>query len=228
MGLKAARCLRSFLPNLHAQGKQVACFASNHDGRKWEVLRSEGHDLNPCNSRLHPSVVEGGIEPRESTEIPVQEAYTPDSRCFGCGPSAQEGLKLRSFRIPGGLEATISLDPKYLAFPGIINGGVISTLFDCHGNWTAAIALMDKAYLPRPPLTLTYEMLVNFKEPTPAEQKLIVRSQVVRIKESSNVTLGKAAVQVELSLHLVNPFGREKLLVSGLGVFKKMGALRAL
>lgn len=45
--------------------------------------------------------------------------------------------------------------------PGIINGGVVSALFDCHGNWTAAIALMDKAALPKPPLTLTYEMLVR-------------------------------------------------------------------
>lgn len=44
---------------------------------------------------------------------------------------------------------------------GIINGGVVSALFDCHGNWTAAIALMDKAALPKPPLTLTYEMLVS-------------------------------------------------------------------
>ncbi len=54
--------------------------------------------------------------------------------------------------------------PFLLSFPpppGIINGGVVSSLFDCHGNWTAAIALMDKAALPKPPLTLTYEMLVR-------------------------------------------------------------------
>lgn len=37
----------------------------------------------------------------------------------------------------------------------------MSALFDCHGNWTAAIALMDKAALPKPPLTLTYEILVS-------------------------------------------------------------------
>ena len=37
----------------------------------------------------------------------------------------------------------------------------MSALFDCHGNWTAAVALMDKAALPKPPLTLTYEMLVG-------------------------------------------------------------------
>ena len=51
--------------------------------------------------------------------------------------------------------------PVRQAFPGIINGGVIGALFDCHGNWTAAIALMDRAGLPRPPLTLTSELLVR-------------------------------------------------------------------
>ena len=60
-----------------------------------------------------------------------------------------------------GLSATVQLASKYQAFPGIINGGIISALFDCHGNWTAAIALMDRAKLPRPPLTLTAELLVS-------------------------------------------------------------------
>jgi len=31
----------------------------------------------------------------------------------------------------------------------------VSAVFDCHGNWSAAVALMDRACLPRPPLTLT-------------------------------------------------------------------------
>lgn len=44
---------------------------------------------------------------------------------------------------------------------GILNGGILSTLLDCHGNWTAAIALMDRSCLPKPPLTLTASMLVS-------------------------------------------------------------------
>ena len=81
--------------------------------------------------------------------------------CIGsAGPAAEDGLHLKSFRVDNGLSATVCLDKKYQAFPGIINGGIISALFDCHGNWTAAIALMDRAKLPRPPLTLTAELLV--------------------------------------------------------------------
>ncbi|EFN51182.1 hypothetical protein CHLNCDRAFT_59311 [Chlorella variabilis] len=195
-------------------------------GSQWEVLRNQGFAVNPCNSKLHPSVTEAGIEPESEEELSVQEAYTPESTCWGCGPVAKDGLFLRSYRIPGGLEATAQLDPKYCAFPGIINGGVVSALFDCHGNWTAAIALMDKAALPKPPLTLTYEMLATFKEATPPDEPLILRSQIVRIKESESPG-SKATVQVDMNLyHSLG--GHEKLLASATGIFKKLGALRAL
>ena len=74
---------------------------------------------------------------------------------------AADGLHLKSYRVPNGLQASVRLPAKYQAFPSIINGGAISALFDCHGNWTAAIALMDRSGLPRPPLTLTSELLVR-------------------------------------------------------------------
>lgn len=209
-------------------GRRMAHSSSRRcsSGAQWEVLRQQGFQVNPCNSRLHPSVTEAGIEPDSEEELSVQEAYTPESTCWGCGPAAADGLMLRSYRIPGGLEASIELHPKYCAFPGIVNGGVVSALFDCHGNWTAAIALMDKAALPKPPLTLTYEMLTTFKETTPPAEPLILRSQIVRIKESDTPG-SKATVQVDMSLyHSLG--GHEKLLASATGIFKKLGALRAL
>ena len=162
----------------------------------------------------------------DSNEISVQEAYTPESSCFGCGPAALDGLHLRSFRVPQGLEATVTLDSKYCAFPGIINGGIITTIFDCHGNWTAAIALMDRGCLPKPLLTLTSEILVKFVEPTPPNQPLIVRSKIARIIESGEVGQ-KASVEVDMTLHLQEQ-GGEKLVAKSSGLFKKLGALRAL
>lgn len=45
----------------------------------------QGYDINPCHSKLHPAFTEAGIEPEEEEELPVQEAYTPESTCFGCG-----------------------------------------------------------------------------------------------------------------------------------------------
>lgn len=213
--------------------------ARDEEGGKsgqWAFLRHRGYDVNPCKSQLHPSVTLEGIEPESGEELCVQEAYTPESVCFGCGPSAKDGLKLRSFRRINGMEASVTLDEKYCAFPGIINGGIISALFDCHGNWTAAMTLMDRGCLPKPPLTLTYEMLITYEEPTPPNEELIVRSRILEVKESDSVG-SKATVHVELELlqKTSTPSaghsggeGGEKLLATGSGIFKKLGALRAL
>lgn len=84
---------------------------------------------------------------------------------FGlAGPLHPDGLGLQSRRIPHGLTANIAFTPKYQAFPGIVQGGVIGTAFECHGNWTAAIHLMDMSCLPRPPLTLTASILVGIRK----------------------------------------------------------------
>ena len=91
--------------------------------------------------------------------------YSYPHHCDCTGPSNQNGLQLKSFRVDKGLEAHIQLPKTYQAFPGIMNGGAVGGLFDCHGNWTAAIALMDHSSLPKPPLTLTTEVLVRLALP---------------------------------------------------------------
>ncbi|CAL8460796.1 g327 [Coccomyxa elongata] len=225
-----ANALKSKLPGLLRaleESSGLRSFASA-EGQQWKWLSEQGVAVNPCNSKLHPAYQLAGMDV-EGEELSVQAAYTPDSACFGCGPAAKDGLGLNSFRTNGGLQATTRLHSKYQAFPGIINGGIISALFDCHGNWTAAIALMDRSGLPRPPLTLTSELLVNYREPTPPNEDLIVRSKVVKVKDNAEkVGSGKPSVHVDLSLHQAQPGGGEKLLASATGIFKKLGALRAL
>jgi hypothetical protein len=36
----------------------------------------------------------------------------------------------------------VAAGPNHEAFPGVLNGGIIGTLLDCHCNWTAAYHLM--------------------------------------------------------------------------------------
>lgn len=199
-------------------------FASR-SAHQWEWMRKQGHEINPCNSKLHPSA-KSGIQPA-ADQIPVQQAYTPNSICWGCGPQNKNGLQLKSFRIDKGLEAHIQLPKAYQAFPGIMNGGAVGGLFDCHGNWTAAIALMDHSSLPKPPLTLTTEVLIRFRQPTPADVPLVLRSQVAKMELQSGPGR-KATVQVQLTLHRMSPGGKQTLLASAEGVYKKLGALRAM
>ena len=70
----------------------------------------------------------------------VQQEFAPNSICFGCGQANEKGLKIQSHRIENGLYLEFMPEQHHHAFPGMINGGIIGTLLDCHGNLTAAVA----------------------------------------------------------------------------------------
>tara|TARA_B100000767_G_scaffold153999_1_gene144805 strand:- start:11047 stop:11514 length:468 start_codon:yes stop_codon:yes gene_type:complete len=139
-------------------------------------------------------------------EVGVQRQYAPSSICFGCGPANQQGLQINSIRIENGLSMEYLPEHHHQAFPGMINGGIIGTLLDCHGNWTAAIALMDEQGLEEPPCTVTASYSVQLRRPTPTDVPLKVTSQ---IKELSG-----DRVEVELLLE-----ANGKVCATGSGLF---------
>jgi acyl-coenzyme A thioesterase PaaI-like protein len=65
------------------------------------------------------------------------------------------------------------------AFEGVLNGGIIGTLFDCHCNWTAAHHLMGSSGADHPPVTVTAEYSVVLRRPTPARAPVTLRARVV-------------------------------------------------
>ena len=99
--------------------------------------------------------------------ISVQDKYAPNSICFGCGPANEKGLQIKSFRTENGLKMEFETKDEHQAFPGIINGGIISTLLDCHGNWAATMALMEHSKDEIPPCTVTSTFSLKLKRPTP-------------------------------------------------------------
>ncbi len=112
----------------------------------------------------------------------VQEEHAPSSICFGCGPANEDGLRIRSFRSEGGLEMEFDPKEEHQAFPGMINGGIIGTLLDCHGNWTAAIALMDQSGDSEPPCTVTASYSIKLRRPTPFGTTLSVRGEALSVE----------------------------------------------
>lgn len=110
----------------------------------------------------------------------LQERYAPESLCFGCGPKNRRGLRIRSFAESD--EACICRwrpEPHHLAFSGVLNGGVCSAVLDCHANWTAAWHLMRRAGAEAPPCTVTAELAVKLRRPTPVDVELVVRARIV-------------------------------------------------
>ena len=109
----------------------------------------------------------------------LQEQYGPESVCYGCGPANPHGLHLRSFADGDEVVAEFQPDAHHHAFDGVLNGGVIGTLLDCHSNWTAAHHLMQHRRVDRPPTTVTADYHVRMLKPTPTGAPVRLRAHVV-------------------------------------------------
>jgi acyl-coenzyme A thioesterase PaaI-like protein len=122
----------------------------------------------------------------------LQDRHAPQNRCFGCGPANEKGLRIKSRPEGEELVADWQPAPHHEAFTGILNGGIIGALLDCHSNWTAAWHLMRQANASSPPCTVTAEFHVKLRKPTPSATPVRLRAHVVESAE------GRATVEATL------------------------------
>ena len=107
----------------------------------------------------------------------LQERWAKGNRCFGCGPANEHGLRIRSFADGGEVVCTWTPQPHHEAFGGFLNGGIIGALLDCHCNWTAIEHLIRTRGLAEAPCTVTAELHVLFRRPTPSPDDLHLTNQ---------------------------------------------------
>ncbi|HZC69140.1 MAG TPA: hypothetical protein VE442_00455 [Jatrophihabitans sp.] len=72
----------------------------------------------------------------------IQDQLFPNMRCFGCGPSNPKGLRLKSYLAENGVVATFMPWPEHDNGVGFLNGGIITTVLDCH----SAAAVTHEAF----------------------------------------------------------------------------------
>ena len=125
----------------------------------------------PMNAPSSPTRAEQGTS--------LQDRYAPHNRCFGCGPANAQGLRIKSFPDGDLVRATWTPSSHHEAFDGILNGGIIGALLDCHSNWTAAYHLMRQSGADTPPCTVTAEYAIKLKRPTPMNGPIELRAHVV-------------------------------------------------
>lgn len=111
----------------------------------------------------------------------LQDQYAPRNSCFGCGPANEHGLRIKSFPDGEQCVATWQAQPHHEAFPGMLNGGIIGALLDCHSNWTAAWRLMQASGATTPPCTVTADFHVKLKRPTPSNAPAVLSARVVEL-----------------------------------------------
>ena len=112
----------------------------------------------------------------------LQDRYAPSNRCFGCGPANDKGLRIKSFVEGDDVVATWTAEPHHEAFPGVLNGGIVGALLDCHSNWTAVHTLMKERGLTTPPPTVTADFHVFLKRPTPLAGPIQLRAHAVKVE----------------------------------------------
>ncbi len=120
-------------------------------------------------------------------EPSLQDRHAPEGRCFGCGPANLLGLRVKSLPSDGEVVADWTPEPHHEAFPGVLSGGIIGTLLDCHSNWTAAHALMVRSRAASPPCTVTAEYAVKLLRPTPTSGPVHLAARVVESSDDRAV-----------------------------------------
>ncbi len=126
----------------------------------------------------------------EQREQSLQDRFAPRNRCFGCGPSNDKGLRIKSFVRGDEVVCKWRPEPHHEAFDNMLNGGICGALLDCHCNWTAAWHLMGAQNADVPPCTVTAEYHVKLLRPTPTNGPLLLRARVVESSERRAVVEG--------------------------------------
>jgi acyl-coenzyme A thioesterase PaaI-like protein len=119
--------------------------------------------------------------------LSIQERLYPDLTCFGCGHANPAGLRLRSYPGDGCVTATFEPWPEHDNGLGYLNGGIISTLLDCH---SAAAVLLEADHqgwnaLPGADLAfVTAGLDVRFLRPAPLREPVDLVARITAASEA--------------------------------------------
>lgn len=122
----------------------------------------------------------------------IQDFYPDDiAICYGCGRHNDHGHHVRT--IWNGTEGVFRFTPEtyHTAFPGVIYGGLIASLIDCHSIGTAVAATYDAEKRKpgtQPEITyVTGNLNVSFLKPTPTGHDLVLRAKIKEMHEKKAV-----------------------------------------
>ncbi|MHA1290104.1 MAG: PaaI family thioesterase, partial [Candidatus Thorarchaeota archaeon] len=115
-------------------------------------------------------------------KAPIQDDWPEAATfCWGCGKNNTHGLQLKSYWEGEETVATFIPQDHHLAFPGILNGGIISTIIDCHGTGTANAAAKRMKDAKENVIHVTASLSIKFKRPTPLDKPVTLRARVKEV-----------------------------------------------
>ena len=114
----------------------------------------------------------------------LQDLAAPEGVCFGCGSKNVNGLQIKSYWDADDVHVVMTYIPdvRYVGWPSLVYGGLISCLVDCHSNWTAIanhyrVEDRELGILPRIDC-VTGSLGVKYIKPTPMGIPLRLKAHV--------------------------------------------------
>jgi len=122
---------------------------------------------------------------------PYFQDYMPGNVCFGCGTENPDGLHIKSYWEGEEAVCIWNSQEKYHGWAGILNGGILATLIDCHCMCTAMAAAYKaegRTLDSKPEYRYaTGTITVKYLKPTPNDQPVELRVTVKEIKRKKVV-----------------------------------------
>lgn len=140
------------------------------------------------------------------------------AQCYGCGRQNEHGLHLGTYWDGEQSVTRFTPAPFHTAVAGVVYGGLLASLVDCHSTGTAAAAMYraegrDMDTLPAFRF-VTGSLEVTYLKPTPLGPTIEVRGRVgevrgrrVRIESSVVVEGVETARGVVVALQMPEEFG---------------------
>ena len=139
----------------------------------------------------------------ETRTIAIQDRYGERfQHCWGCGPKNDLGLHLKTYPSLDGecCISRIKLENAYTGgVPSNVFGGMIATIFDCHGTASAAWFAHHKKGLELTETTLmgrfiTARLEIDYLSPSPIDDEIVVISTLEELGER------KAIIYMEMTV----------------------------
>ena len=139
----------------------------------------------------------------ETRTIAIQDRYGERfQHCWGCGPKNDLGLHLKTYPSLDGERciSRIKLENAYtVGVPSNVFGGMIATIFDCHGTASAAwfahhqkgLELTESTVIGR---FITARLEIDYLSPSPIEDEIVVTSTLEELGER------KAIIAMEMTV----------------------------
>lgn len=139
----------------------------------------------------------------ETRTIAIQDRYGERfQHCWGCGPKNDLGLHLKTYPSIDGETciSKIKLENQYTGgVPSNVFGGMIATIFDCHGTASAAwfahhqkgLELTESTVIGR---FITARLEIDYLSPSPIEDEIVVTSTLEELGER------KAIISMEMTV----------------------------